>query len=314
VKGHNKFSIFKLGTCKYGDACYFAHRRVSSHSPVKKTTANSTVAAAGKDNSASAHAQQADLVTSASPDQNVISAEVNTHSGIIELFSLNVFELHFDSSDVTPQFVCRNCGIFGPSKASCLHDTIHCYMRCSSKTDEFRIQFCRYRYCISLDELQAYVELISISRTVVAQNKQLMDHIKQLQLELETYKQLLYRNISSSTIDLPNDPSEGDSDVNSDISMWIETEEDKLKRKDTKRNSICDYYQCCSAENYCMLFGTVSNCAVANAYLWPREVKGYKFWGLLVDIQSPRNILRLYESIREAFNAKQLYFERVILK
>lgn len=62
---------------------------------------------------------------------------------------------------------------------------------------------------------------------------------------------------------------------------------------------------------YCMVLGKVTHCQIICAHIWPRLTldKGLEAFELTcMDVNSPRNFLRLHQSIEKAFDKKRLIF------
>ena len=63
---------------------------------------------------------------------------------------------------------------------------------------------------------------------------------------------------------------------------------------------------------YCMFFGPVTHCDILCAHLWPSHTvgEGLQVLGLSkVDVNQPRNFLRLHKVLEKAFDRKRIIFE-----
>lgn len=73
---------------------------------------------------------------------------------------------------------------------------------------------------------------------------------------------------------------------------------------------ISEYYNIPKSK-YCMVLGKVANCDIVCSHLWPRSTagRGLETLGLEIsDLSSPRNFLRLHNTIEKAFDRKRLTF------
>eukprot|EP01040_Poterioochromonas_malhamensis_P015451 gene15451-17292_t len=92
--------------------------------------------------------------------------------------------------------------------------------------------------------------------------------------------------------------------------------EAKSQVEDNERENlkpVTDYYGC-PIKKYCMVLGAVSHCQIKCSHIWPKWTKGAGLEVLELsqnEVNSPRNFLRLHETIEKAFDKKKLYFERV---
>jgi hypothetical protein len=89
--------------------------------------------------------------------------------------------------------------------------------------------------------------------------------------------------------------------------------ETKSQVEDNERENlmpVTDYYGC-PIKKYCMVLGAVSRCQIKCSHIWPKWTKGAGLEVLELsqnEVNSPRNFLRLHETIEKASDKKKLYF------
>jgi hypothetical protein len=110
------------------------------------------------------------------------------------------------------------------------------------------------------------------------------------------------KNAFKAVVGLLTDPWE---QINSEITDIVMTQ------SVTHLTAVSGFYNT-PPKHYCMVLGTVSHCDIICAHIWPKHTNGngLEAFGLSpIDVNNPRNFLRLHRTIEKAFDHKRIHFE-----